>query len=191
MRPRARGSTLVDLLVGTAMGLGVLGALSAAVAAGGHLLVGAAARGEGEDTAALAVEAFVFDLRRAGYDPAGSGVTPVREAFAQRLVLEADLDGDGAVDSDSEETIAWVCAPATRRLSRLVGRQSLPLADGVTRCTLTYFDAAGRPIAVPVSGLDAAARPTVRTVALEMALRPSGLAAETTRRARVALRSAP
>ena len=114
----------------------------------------------------------------------------MREAFAQRLVLEADLDGDGAVDPDSEETIAWVCAPATRRLSRLVGRQSLPLADGVTRCTLTYFDAAGRPISVPVSGLDAAARRTVGAAALEMALRPSGLTAETTRRARVAFRGA-
>jgi Tfp pilus assembly protein PilW len=65
-----RGATLVELLVGTALGLAVLAALAAAFGAGGRLLLGSAARAEGEDVAQLAVEAFVFDVRRAGYDPA-------------------------------------------------------------------------------------------------------------------------
>ena len=192
MRRRAvRGSTLVDLLVGTTLGLGVLGALSATVGAGARLLTASAARGEAEDTAQLAVEAFLFDLRRAGFDAAGAGVAALREASPSRLVLEADLDGDGAVDPESEETTTWVCAPAVRRLSRLVGRQSMPLADGVTRCALTYHDAAGAPIVAAGAGLAPADLARVRAVSLELALRLPGLAGEAARRVRVALRRIP
>src|SRR5207247_177503 len=82
----------------------------------------------------------------------------VREADADRLVLAADLDGDGAVDDASEETAAYVCLASARRLSRLVGRQSMPLADGVTGCGFRYLDREGAPMAIPPGGL-AAARP--------------------------------
>jgi Tfp pilus assembly protein PilW len=190
-RRAARGSTLVDLLVGTALGLGVLGALSATVGTGARLLAASTARGEAEDTAQLAVEAFLFDLRRAGFDAAGAGVTALREASPTRLALEADLDGDGAVDPESEETITWICAPAAHRLSRLVGRQSMPLADGVTRCALAYYDAAGEPILAAGASLSPAERARARAVSLEMALRLPGLGGEAARRVRIALRGIP
>ncbi len=131
-RRHARATSLVELLVGTALALVVLSALTAAVGTGARLLLACGARGEAEDTAQLALEALTFDVRRAGWDPAASGLVAVREADVDRLVLTADLDGDGAVDDTSEETTAYVCLASARRLSRLVGRQSMPLADGVT-----------------------------------------------------------
>src|SRR5439155_20652412 len=114
-RRHARATSLVELLVGTALALVVLSALTAAVGTGARLLLACGARGEAEDTAQLALEALTFDVRRAGWDPAASGLVAVREADADRLVLAADLDGDGAVDDASEETAAYVCLASDSR----------------------------------------------------------------------------
>ena len=188
---RARGTGLVELLVGAALALLVLSALTAAVATGARLLVACGARGEAEDTAQLALEALGFDVRRAGWDPAASGLAAVREAGADRLVLAADLDGDGAVDDTSEETTAYVCLASASRLSRLVGRQSMPLADGVTGCGFRYLDRDGVPMAIPAGGLGAAARARIAAVALDLVLLPNGLAGRAERSILIALRTAP
>jgi len=182
----SRGFGLLDLLVGMALGLVVLGAITAAVGTGGRLLRNASARGEGEDTTQMAVEALTFDVRRAGYDPRATGVTPITEAVADRVALAADLDADGAVDPDSEETTAYICRGG--RLSRIIGRQSLPLADGITSCAFRYLDEHGTALSLPAAGLDAAARARVRAVAFDVTLLPSGLAGASRRTVVVALR---
>ncbi len=191
MSAAERGAGLVELLVAAVLAVVVLGMLTAAVAGGARLLTTAGRRGEAEDTAQLALEALLFDVRRAGYDPRGVGVEALAAAEAARLVIQAYLDGDGAVDATSEETITWVCNLAARRLSRLVGRQSLPLADDARTCALGYLDAAGAPLATPPGGLAAADRARVRSVTLTLALAPPGLARPATRSLRVALRTPP
>ena len=192
MRPhRTRATGLVDLLVGTALAAVSLAALAAAVASGGRLLLAAGARGEAEDTVQLGVEALTFDARRAGYDPTASGVVPVAEARQDRVTFSADLDGTGTVDAGSEEVTTHLCSVATGRLSRIIGRQSMPLAEGVTFCGFNYLDGAGLPIAVPASGLDAVARARVRAVALDLELQPPGLRGRTSRTIVVALRRSP
>ena len=188
---RARGTGLVELLVGAALALLVLSALTAAVATGARLLVACGARGEAEDTAQLALEALGFDVRRAGWDPAASGLAAVREAGADRLVLAADLDGDGAIDDTSEEITAYRCDASARRLSRVVGRQSMPLADGVTGCAFHYLDRDGAAMPIPTGGLDAAARARIGAVGLDFVLVPSGLRGRSERRLLIALRTAP
>jgi hypothetical protein len=81
-----------------------------------------------------------------------------------------------------------VCALGTRRLSRIIGRQSLPLADGLSRCAFRYLDAAGIAIPVPAGGLDAAGRARIRAVALDLTLLPVGLRGRAERSVLVALR---
>ena len=183
-----RGTTLVELLVGTALGLAVLGFLTAAVAVAGRMLVASGTRAESEDTAQLAMEALLFDLRRAGWDPVAAGHAALVEARGDGLALAADLDGDGAVAVDSEESVAWRCVLASRRLSRLVGRQSLPLAEHVTGCAFRYLDADGGPVAAPVT---AANLPRVRAVELALRLEPPGLSHPTSRSLLAALRTTP
>src|SRR5689334_1490214 len=122
-RQRARGTGLVDLLVGTALALAVLSVLTAAVGTGARVLVAGGARGEAEDTAQLAVEAFTFDARRAGWDPRAVGIAPLVEATPSRVTFTADLDANGAVDASSEEKTAHVCTAGVGRLSRIIGRQ--------------------------------------------------------------------
>jgi hypothetical protein len=191
VRKRPEGSGLVELLVATTLALAVLSFLTAALGVGGRLLLAAAARGEVEDTVQLALEAFLFDARRAGYDPTASGVEALVEARADRVGFQADLDANGVVDPNSEEHVVHACALASARLSRLVGRQSLPLADGLRRCAFSYLDADGAPLALPPTGLDATARAAVRAVALDLALVAPGLHGAAERRTVVALRRAP
>jgi hypothetical protein len=185
---RRRGFVLAEVLVGTALALALLAAMTAAVGVEGRMLVGSGARAESEDTAQLAVEAFLFDLRRAGYGPAAIGPAALLEALADGLALTADLDGDGRIATDSEESVAWRCVLAGRRLSRVVGRQSLPLAENVVGCVFRYLDGDGLPVATPVA---AAELPRVRAVELALRLLPPGLSHASSRTLLVALRAAP
>lgn len=191
MTPGCRGTGVVELLVAAVLAMVALAMLTAAVGGGARVLALAGRRSEAEDTAQLAVEALVFDVRRAGYDPRAAGIEALAAADAGHLVLRADLDGDGTVDAGSEEVVEWVCNAAARRLSRLVGRQSLPLADDVATCALGYLDAAGAPLAIPPGGLVATDRARVRAVTLVLGLAPPGLARPALRSVRVALRTLP
>ena len=188
-RPRPGGTSIVELLVGTLLGLLVLAALTAAVAVGARLVAAAGARGEAEDTAQLAVEAFTFDARRAGYDPSQAGIERVVQALPDAVGFGADLDGDGVVDGASEEQTAYACSASNRRLSRIVGRQSLPLADGVSRCVFRFLDGAGMAMAVPPAGLGAADRARIGALALDLRLVPTALHGPTARTVLIALRS--
>ena len=186
-----RGSLLLETLLAAAVGVLVLGALTGTLAAGARALVRTGARAEASDTATLATEAFVFDVRRAGYDEAAAGIAGLGDAHADRLVLQADLDGNGAVDVNSAEHVGWVCNTAARRLSRIVGAQSLPLAGNVARCAFAYFDGGLTQLAVPVGGLDAATRARVAVVALDLGLVPRGGGPSVDRFLATALRSQP
>jgi Tfp pilus assembly protein PilW len=188
---RERGTTLLELLV--ALGLGVALTLAAVSASAGalRLVARTAVRLEADDVVQLAVEAFLFDVRRAGFDPRAVGVEAVAVATPARVVLQADLDGDGLLDAGSEEVTAYACDLPGRRLSRILGAQSLPLANDVVGCALAYSDDAGAAIPAPASGLDAVTRGRVRLVTLDVALRPAGVVAASARRTSVALRVRP
>lgn len=183
-----RGAGLAELLVGATLVLVVLAALAAGVAAGGRLLLRAGARAETEDTVHLALEALRFDVRRAGWDPAAAGVAALVDARDDGLALAADLDGDGAAATDSEESIAWRCAPAMQRLSRIVGHQSMPLADGVVACAFRYLDADGAVLTTPLTPAELG---RVRAVELTLRVRPPGLALPSARTVVAALRVLP
>ncbi len=190
-RARARGATLLELVVGAALGLVVLGACVGAVAGAGRLVAAVGARAEAEDTAQLAVEAFRFDVRRAGFDPTAAGVEGLAAAAPDQVALQADLDGDGALDAASEEATRWVCATGPPRLSRVIGAQSLPVAAPVTRCGLRYYDGGGTELTPAGAGLDATARVRVRRVVLDVAVEPAGGGVAAARTADVALRGGP
>ncbi len=187
----SRGYTLVELLVGLALGLVALGVLAGAFAAGARLLVVSGARVEATDAVVIAAESFQFDVRRAGWDPAGVAVEPLVVARADRLTLHADLDGDGVVDPGSEEVTSYVCSGGPPRLSRIIGAQSMPVAGDVSSCALRYADADGTPLLPGPGGLSASQRVAVRRVTLDLGVRPAAIAAPATRSTTVALRSVP
>ena len=185
---RTRGTTLIELVVGVGLGLLVLGAFVAAIATAGRLVAAVGGRAEAEDTAQLAVEAFRFDVRRAGFDPAAAGVEGLAAALTDQLAVQADLDADGAIDTGSEEVTRWVCAGSPPQLSRIIGAQSLPVAAPVARCGLHYFDGDGLELPPGPGGLASTERAQVRRVMLDLAVAPPGGGAAAWRTAYVALR---
>jgi Tfp pilus assembly protein PilW len=124
------------------------------------------------ETVRIALDVIARDLRQAGFDPRGAAIAPVAAASATALTLQRDEDGDGAVDAESEEVVAY----ALRLAYGIVGRQSMPLADGLAAdgFRLTYFDAAGAEIAPAGGALDAAALARVRRVRVALRLHAPG-----------------
>jgi len=169
----SRGFSLAELLValGVASALAIAGVTATATAL--RVLLGAGARLEATDLAWLAEESFMFAVRRAGFDPRATGIDAIAEATSARLALHADLDGDGTVDASSAEATTFACDVPGRRLSRIVGAQSLPLASTVVACAFIYRDADGTALVPPPSGLDAAARRRVRRITLDAAVEPA------------------
>jgi hypothetical protein len=181
----------VELLAG--LGLGLLITIAAVTAMGVALryLARLALRAEVDDITAMAVEAFTLDVRRTGFDPRAAGIEAVVEATSTRLGLQADLDGDGAIDANSEETTTLGCDLPGGRLSRILGVQSLPLANAVVACGFTYADASGAALPIPPGGLDATARGRIRRATLDLAVAAPGLGVPSSMRAVAALRVLP
>jgi hypothetical protein len=186
---RPRGTSPIEALLAASVGLLMLTALTAALAGGARALVRGGARAEASDTSGLATEAFLFDVRRAGHDAAGITVTPVTLARPDRVTLEADLDGNGIVDGGSAERVSWVCSTSTRRLSRILGAQSMPVADGVIGCGFSYLDGGAAALAAPPGGLDAAGRAQIALIVLDLRLAPRGGGRPIERSLAVAVRS--
>ncbi len=122
-----RGFTLIELLVGLLLGLGTIAALTAAVTVSLAARARAAAGAEMLAATAAAIDQIARDVRLAGYDPRRSGIQGIVTAESANLVLEADLDGDGAIDLSSEEHVAYRRS-ATGALQRVVGEQSSTIA---------------------------------------------------------------
>jgi len=188
---RPHGCSLVELLVALGLGLAIAVGVVAAIGTSLRHLTAVALRTEVDDIAYLALETFTLDVRRAGYDPRATGIDTLIEATSTRLGTQADLDGDGSIDTSSEEHTTLACDLPGGRLSRILGAQSLPLANGVTACAFTYVDATGAPLVVPPGGLDAANRRRVRLATLDLALVPTLGASPATARASVAVRVLP
>lgn len=177
MRPRSfgpraavasAGFTLVELLVGTALGLVTAAALTALLAAGAAARVRAADGAEAVAAAAGAVDQVARDVRLAGYDPRALGFAAISGATAATIVLAADLDGDGIVDTGSEEQVGYRVSGGDT-LQRTVGRQTLPLLSDLAPdgFRLRYLDAQGHDLDTSVP----AALATARVVTVDVELR--------------------
>lgn len=178
MRPswhRRNGFALVELLVATLVGTLVLGAAIALLRHQGRALLFHQAATAAIGTAAWAAQIAARDVSLAGADPLRAGLPALVSAGPERLVVQADRNGDGSVDPWSAEriTLAWSTASGGS-LQRRLGRQSMVIASGVARGDLRfrYFGVDGAEI---LPGADAELAPQdlgrVRSVRLELGVR--------------------
>src|SRR3954469_9505792 len=125
-----------------------------------------AARVESQQSARVALARLVADVRAAGFG--GDGFEAIAVADAERVVLQQDLDGDGAIAASGERVI-WRLAGTVLR--RDAGGGAQPIVNGVRAFELRYFDARGVVTAVPAD---------VRSVAVTLTTAPDGAAAAPT-----------
>ncbi len=172
-RGAERGSTLVELLVASALGLGIV--LAAVQMLKTHALLALQVQADlgASGGAAWALRAALRDVKRAGADPLQRNIAALAEAGPDRLTTLRDVDADGVVDSRSEETVglSWSDAQGGSVLRR-VGEQSMAIVSQVLRggLRLRYYDAAGREILSP-GGLGEADRRRVRRVEVDVEVR--------------------
>jgi prepilin-type N-terminal cleavage/methylation domain-containing protein len=152
----AKGMTLVELLVGMTLGLVGAAAMTALLRVGTAAWERSGADAEAATEIAGAIDQLSRDLRIAGYDPKAAGIAGLTLTEAARVEMTADLDGDGAIDPDSDERIGYRWSAASGSLLRLVGRQSLPILSDVATggFRLAYFDRNGAQLdpADPATG---------------------------------------
>jgi len=135
------------------------------------------ARVESQQSARVALERLTREIRGAG--AGGDAFDAISVAEPERIVLHADLDGDGAATGDGE-TIAWHLAETVLR--RDAGGGAQPVVEGVRSLRLEYLDAIGGPTSVP-----AEVRAVVITLTTEGAR--AGAGGATTLTTRVGLRN--
>ena len=157
--------TLMELLVTLAL-VGVLAtAALTALEQGQRAWAVGAARAESQQSARVALARLVADVRAAGFG--GTGFDAVALAEPERVVLQQDLDGDGAITA-SGERVTWRLAGSILR--RDAGGGAQPIVNGVRALELRYFDTRGVATTVPQD---------VRTVAVALTTGPDGAAAAT------------
>lgn len=140
------GFSLVELMIALAvLGLVMAGSLSL-LTAGLQTYALGAARVEAQQSARIALERMVKELRDAGYDPRGAGIGAIVEAAPTRVVFQRDLDGDGVIDA-TRERVAFLLRGTVLRRDAGAGAQ--PIIDGARRLELAYFDGEGRPTLDP------------------------------------------
>lgn len=154
--------TLTELLVSLAL-VGVLATAALGVLEQGQRAwATGAARVESQQSARVALARLVADVRAAGFG--GDGFDAVAVAEPERIVLQQDWDGDGAIAATGERVI-WRLAGSTLR--RDAGGGAQPIVNGVRAFELRYFDARGVVTAVPHD---------VRSVVVALTTGPDGAA---------------
>jgi type IV pilus assembly protein PilW len=138
----ASGFSLPDLLVSLAVvGLLMAGVLTLLQAALGAYAFGTA-RVEAQQSARIALERMVKELRDAGYDPTGAGLAAVLTAEPERVVFQRDLNGNGVIDP-THERVTFLLRPGETVLRRDAGGGAQPIIEGVRRLALTYYERGG------------------------------------------------
>lgn len=144
----AGGVSLAELLVSLAvlalLFAGVFGILHGSLRAYGW----GAARVEAQQSARVALERMAKELREAGYDPTAAGIAPIVAAATDRVTFQRDLNGNGVIDP-TRERVTFLVRPGETVLRRDAGGGAQPLAEGVRRFALTYYDRAGAETADP------------------------------------------
>lgn len=170
--------TLAELLVTLAL-IGVISTAALTVLEQGQRAwATGAALAETQQSARVALARLVADVRAAGFG--GTGFDAVALAEPQRVVLQQDLDADGAITT-SGERVTWRLAGSILR--RDAGGGAQPIVNGVRALQLRYLDAHGAATTVPQD---------VRTIAVMLTIGPDGANAatpDTTMSTRIRLRN--
>jgi hypothetical protein len=141
------GFALVELLTATLVGGLALGAAIALLQVHGAIARRSQAAIETAGAGGWAQSITARDLELAGADPMRVGIAALLHGASDRIVLQMDRNGDGAIDEASAErvTLSWGPSPGGGRLVRSLGGQPMAIADGIPPGGLRfrYFDAEG------------------------------------------------
>lgn len=164
----ARGFTLIEVLVAMALGVGVAATVAWFQRSQFLAMEEQAQQIDVQTTTRAIVEMFARDVRRAGMNPTcTTAIRPLRQATASSLRVQADLNGNGALDAATEDLRYRV---VDGRFERQAGNATEVLIEGVnlSGSRFRYYDGAGNELIPFLGSLDPAQRNAVRRVRLEL-----------------------
>lgn len=173
------GHSLVEVLVAMAVMALLMAATLSLLQSGLAAWGWGSGRVEAQQAIRVALERMGRELREAGYDPASAGIEAVVVAEPARVVLQSDFNGNGLIDP-TRERVTYVLRPGETTLRRDAGGGAQPIAEGVRRFDLLYFDKAGARTADPAQ---------VASVRIE--IEAGRTRAEATMTTQITLRNAP
>lgn len=139
------GFTLVELLVSLGVGMVVVAAVTTTFMSQAKIYTAQEQVNEMEQNARGALDIIAREVKMAGYKPAGGTVNGVTYSSSQ-LLIQADLDGSGAINtaSTSNEQITYAYDSTNKQITRALGTGTAQvLADNIIEFTFEYLDAGG------------------------------------------------
>jgi Tfp pilus assembly protein PilW len=144
----ADGHSLAELLAALAILAVVLAGIFIVLRSGAAAYQWGALRIESQQSARIALDRIVRELREAGYDPTGAGIDAIVAAEPARVTFDRDLNGNGRIDPTSER-VTFVLRAGDSVLRRDAGAGAQPIIEHVRGLALTYLDAADIETADP------------------------------------------
>jgi len=165
---RTRGFSTAEVLVGSALSLVVLSAVSSFFRAQQSAHAVTTAYSQSQTVTRTVVDLMTRELRMATYDPSGAALTlsgppncpgvrqGIVEATPTRIRFKQDLDGNGATTGTAEDVTYDVSGTQIRRTDGANAAQ--PIVDNVPTngLKLQYFDSANPPNELVPAGNPAA-----------------------------------
>jgi type IV pilus assembly protein PilW len=144
------GFTLIELMIATAVGLIVLGAMYGVFTMHNKTFSNQEQIAEMQQNARAAMDMMTREIRMAGYDPTGTmqRSDPTGEKFVgipydvDKLQIYADLNGNGDTD-DSHEYIKYTMDSDHLEIRRDTGGGMQPFASNIQSFTFDYLDSSG------------------------------------------------
>lgn len=112
------------------------------------------------------INVMVTELRTAGCDPSQSGIVGIVAAFDDSVDVQADFNGDGAIQTvEPSEHVIYYYDAGQQAVMRDPGTGPQIMIMNVSNCVFTYFDAADQEIGSPVA---ANQRGLIRSIGIQV-----------------------
>ncbi len=162
---RTRGFTLTELMVTMAIGMTLLAAVTTSFMSQTRIYNAQEQINEMQQNARGALDVITRELKMAGYNPNGGSFDGITYSTSQ-LMIQADLDGSGAISTSStaHERITYAYDDINKQITRAVGTGSAEvLADNVSAFTFSYLDSTGAATTVSANVRQVAISITAQT----------------------------
>ncbi len=138
-----RGFTIIELVVGLAISLILLGVAVKIFLVQQKAYNVQEQLSEMQQNIRSAMDMIARETKMAGYNPTGASFDGIgNKSGATSIQILADLDGDGDT-GDADEDIIYSYDPTGLQIER--GGAGNPIAENITGFTVLYFDATGPP----------------------------------------------
>ena len=162
----SRGFTLVEVMVTMLIFAVVMAVVGGVFFSSNEMYTKTNRRAGMQMNGRMGMSLMAQEIRHAGCDPQGAGVTAIVAGTGNSLRFQADISGDGVIQTaEPSEDITYAYDADAQAITRNPGSGAAVVVPNVTGLTFTYLDIGNNVVAPPLTPGTAA---QVRTIAITM-----------------------